>query len=378
MKSSKISGVLFLTVLGGVGLLQLILPKEDISVTERRRLTSMPEASLQAVWRGDYMEELENFLLDHFPGRDSLRWLCNELQTDVLGKRDVDGYYRVDGSLARLDMKLEEKNVAYAASHFHEICVDYFPEAEAYYSIIPDKNYFLAEKGGYVALDYDRLNAQMEEGMPEAKYLPIYGLLEQEDYYRSDLHWRQECIVDVAEYLAASMSVDTAVPEKTWGMDRDGGFFTVTEEFYGGYAGASGLSVEPDRLCCYWEEGLDDVRVYDYEKRRYTGLYHDQWLTGGASKESIDPYDLYLWGAKALLGIENPGAYSGKRLVIFRDSFAGSLAPLLIRYYEEILLVDLRYISLSYAMEQIDPGHYDTVLFLYHTGMLNHSGTLRF
>ena len=40
----------------------------------------------------------------------------------------------------------------------------------------------------------------------------------------------------------------------------------------------------------------------------------------------------------------------------FRDSFGSSIAPLLAEYYEEVTLVDLRYVSASHALELLG-GH---------------------
>ena len=41
-----------------------------------------------------------------------------------------------------------------------------------------------------------------------------------------------------------------------------------------------------------------------------------------------DPYSVFLSGSKSLLTITNPSADTDRELVIFRDSFASSLAPL--------------------------------------------------
>ena len=85
-----------------------------------------------------------------------------------------------------------------------------------------------------------------------------------------------------------------------------------------------------------------------------------------------DPYEMFLSGNQPVITIENPLNDSGKRLVIFRDSFGSSLAPLLIEAYSEIVLVDLRYISSDKLGEYVGFEGAD-VLFLYSTTMLNNS-----
>ena len=65
-----------------------------------------------------------------------------------------------------------------------------------------------------------------------------------------------------------------------------------------------------------------------------------------------------------------------RELVIFRDSFASSLAPLLIEYYSKITLIDIRYISSNEYLKLIEFNNQD-ILFLYSTLLVNNSGTLK-
>ena len=60
-----------------------------------------------------------------------------------------------------------------------------------------------------------------------------------------------------------------------------------------------------------------------------------------------DPYEMFLSGSVSLLRIENPQNTSGRRLVIFRDSFGSSIAPLLVEGYSSVTLVDIRYLASS-------------------------------
>ena len=63
-------------------------------------------------------------------------------------------------------------------------------------------------------------------------------------------------------------------------------------------------------------------------------------------------------------------------LLMFRDSFGSSLAPLLAEGYREILLVDIRYISPAVLGEMVSFEGQD-VLFLYSENVLNNSETLK-
>ena len=61
---------------------------------------------------------------------------------------------------------------------------------------------------------------------------------------------------------------------------------------------------------------------------------------------------------------------------IFRDSFASSLAPLLIEGYSKITLIDIRYMR-SKDIEKYVKIENQEVLFLYSTLVLNNSSILK-
>lgn len=75
-------------------------------------------------------------------------------------------------------------------------------------------------------------------------------------------------------------------------------------------------------------------------------------------------------GAVPLISIENPNAKTEKELLIFRDSFGSSIAPLLVENYKKITLIDLRYISSELLDNYIEFNNQD-VLFLYSVLILN-------
>jgi len=89
-----------------------------------------------------------------------------------------------------------------------------------------------------------------------------------------------------------------------------------------------------------------------------------------------DPYEMFLSGTSALIEIENPNAKSDKELVIFRDSYASSIAPLLVEGYSRVTLVDIRYIQSSFLGNFVEFDNQD-VLFLYSTSLINNSTSMR-
>ena len=229
-----------------------------------------------------------------------------------------------------------------------------------YYAVVPDKNYFLAENNGVLSIDYQKLISLYREHVDGMTYIDIWDSLTIEDYYRTDTHWKQENLTGVSQALANAMGVSL---KAEYEQREYGSFYGV---WYGQYA----LRSQPDTITYLTNEILSDAVVYNHETGKETGVYDLEKAQKG------DGYDLFLSGASALLTINNPHSSSGKRLVIFRDSFGSSIAPLLLEGYDEIVLVDLRYVTTDYLGTLLAFDRQD-VLFLYSTLILNNSTTLK-
>ena len=225
------------------------------------------------------------------------------------------------------------------------------------------KGYYLAEENGYLAMDYQALMETFQKGMPWATHIDLTGALSAESYYRTDTHWRQEHLLNAAQTLCTAMGV----------TPFDSSSFTQTmleRPFYGVYYGQAALPMEPEALYIMENEILSQCKVFDHETGKYLDVYNSDML------QSKDLYDVFLSGAKSLLTIENPNATTDRELIIFRDSFGSSIAPLLVRDYAKVTLVDIRYLS-SQVLNKFMEFHGQDVLFLYSTLVLNNSSTLK-
>ena len=130
------------------------------------------------------------------------------------------------------------------------------------------------------------------------------------------------------------------------------------------------LPVETDELWYLDSETLEQCSVYHYLDGSRTPVYTLE------KKNDWDADGIFLSGTDPILTIENPEAESGKELILFRDSFASSLAPLLAEAYQKITLIDIRYVR-SDALGNYLTFEDQDVLFLYSTLILNNSVMLR-
>lgn len=362
MKNTAVC-IMFALLLSGGFILCSFMPKSRYSESERRSLAVMPKLSAVSLWNGHFMADFETYAVDAFPFRDAFRRIKACTAERFFLKQDNNGIYVADGFISALEYPVNEASMDRAAERFRYICEKYLTdENRVFFSIIPDKNCFLAEKSGRLSIDYEEFEKRMAARVDFAEYIRISDLLERDDYYRTDTHWRQEKIVDVADRLAGAM--DTALVEDDYIVNK------LERDFYGVYYGQAALPAAPDTLEYLTGEIINGCRVYDWQNRREIPVYN---MTAAMGR---DPYEMFLGGSLSLLTIENPNAQGDRNLIIFRDSFGSSIAPLLASGYSKIVLVDIRYIHPDLLEQFVDFEGCD-ILFLYSTLVLNHSDTIK-
>lgn len=345
-------------------LLLIFHKPNEISQSERRRLAQLPELSMENIVSLKYMDEFDKYTLDQFPFRDTFRQMKAVTQFSVFHKKDNNGIYIVDNTVSKIEYPLKESSVINAANKFKDLYDTYLSgkDVSVYYSIIPDKNYFIANSNGYPSMDYERLVSLMKKNLDSMKYIDIFDCLSIEDYYSTDTHWRQEKLNKVVEQLSKELGVF----EKLTGKYK----VNKVNSFYGVYYGQAALPMEADDIYYLTNDVTNSCKVYNYETNKYSDIYDLEKMKGN------DSYELFLSGAVPLLAIENPNAETNKELVIFRDSFASSITPLLVEAYSKITLIDIRYIKSDYLENFITFDNQD-VLFLYSTLVINNSTMLK-
>lgn len=234
---------------------------------------------------------------------------------------------------------------------------------KVYFTIIPDKTYYLEKQ---LDTEFKEIENNVQENLnPNIEFFDISNKLSLEDYYRTDMHWKQECLGEVIETIRNELNLkskDINYEEKTLG------------EFYGTYYKEIESNILPDELIYLTNNNIENCTVYIEETKTNEKVYNLEKY-----EESGNKYDIFLSGASAIEIITNNNADTDKKLIMFRDSFGSSLAPLLINDYKEIVLIDLRYVNYSILENYIDFSNYDNqdVLFIYSSRVINRSGIFR-
>ena len=139
----------------------------------------------------------------------------------------------------------------------------------------------------------------MKNELVGLKYIDIRNGLDLEDYYRTDLHWKQENLQDVVKIIQNGIGLD--IIEVNYDMENKG-------EFCGAYYGQLATNVPPDNIYVLSNETIQNCTTYNFEKQKNAPIYTET--------TSSDRYDIFLSGATPIISIENPNARNRQRIII--------------------------------------------------------------
>lgn len=340
--------------------LDMAAPTRTRSEMENRELKTRPKLSWRVLMDGEYDEKFDSYINDQFVGRDgwiTLKSLCESL----LGKTENNGIlYGKDGylfvKLDTLDRGRSEDNLRYVREFF-----DKYPELPITFCVIPNSSAVLTDKlpFGVPLIDQAAVIAGAYDSAPERvatlDLFPVLSAHREEDiYYRTDHHWTV-----YGAYLAAQAYAQQKGMELPPFAEFEATARTV-EGFYGtSYSKAKKVGTAPDRML------LPDIPLtITVNGEQKPGLYDEEKLL------TRDKYAAYLWGNNnftVLTGTNNryPAAGGRKtRVLLIKDSFANSFAPFLTYLYDEVDILDLRYVN--QLSGYLDAAEYDDILLMYN------------
>jgi len=340
-----------------VFLFNMLSPVAEYSELENRYLQKFPKITLSGVFDGSFMEDMENYLNDHFIGRNvfvRLKAGCEYL----MGKKENNGVYVCDDGYliekpAEFNKELVDKNLGaiktldslgrYNISSVivppaYEIMKESLPE-NAYTNVIPKLNEYI--KNSLSDTDVKNVNVTDELLKHKDNYL----------YYRTDHHQTSNGSYILYHGLADALSY------KPLNGD-DFKISNVTREFLGTTYSKALKGVSPDIITEY--KPLETPRfkvIFPYENKRADSMYFPEHL---AKK---DKYSYFLDGNHGLTIIESPNK-CGRKLAVFKDSYANCTVPLIANHFETVHMIDLRYYNED-VIAYLSENGIEDILFLY-------------
>jgi len=362
----NLRNILFVAFLAFIGLANILLPDQEASRSERRLL---------AQWEDIDFDNFESYFLDHFVFRDQFRTIKSVVDFYVFQKKDIHDVYIDDTHAFQIQKPLDTASIERFSDYAQRLAMLMPLDSKFVVGVIPDKSYYATIKG-YPNFDYQKLVELLSVSLGQSNERPVSLLdlsaqLNLDDYYATDLHWKQESLGKVKDQILDVFNHNTN-SETTEDVTSEAVTFS---DFYGGYFSRAPLFLSKETLTYHTTHLTESSSVSIYESidkpTLYKGVYNPSALG------EMDSYDVFLYGPKSVITIDTHQSLD-RHLIIFRDSFASSLTPLLLDNYDTITLIDLRYISPTLALKMVGPISEPTdVLMLYNSLIINNSLLLK-
>lgn len=355
---NKILVITFVSFLEIFFILNILIKDKEISVEERRKLNTFPKVSINNIISTNFMDDFEDYALDQFPFRNSFRSLKANYNYFVLQMLDNNNIYIDDNYIFKIEYPMNISSIDNFINKINNIIENTTNKNNIYSVIIPDKNYFIQDNL-FLNMDYDLMYSKLNK--LNTTKIDITNIMNLDDYYNTDTHWRQENLNKVILKLSEIMNFKYSNIKY---------YENIYDNFYGVYYGQSALNKNPDKLIYLTNDLQNNLKITYLENSTLHSLYNTNKLN------SLDSYEVFLDGASSFITIENDESINDKELIIFRDSFGSSIVPLLTPYYKKITVIDTRYISSQIYKDKIKFVDQD-ILFLYNTILVNNSFTLK-
>lgn len=360
-KQHLISTVLFFCVLCVLSVATLCGKKRSFSENENRALAKRPSLSADTVLDKSFMNGVETYLSDHFVAREA--WITAKYESErVLGKEELGGVYVTPDRLilkqAEPDPDIAEASVN-AINRFAQSCKApvYFllaPTASAIYAdTLPEHAPNLDQKAWI-----DNIGSRLSDQVTQIDvYNTMKSMREEYIYYRTDHHWTSYGAYCAYKTAIKKLGV-SPISYDHYNIEHASSNFRGTL-----YSRCLYDGVEPDILDIYTNKDGDPVQslsVYDGVKEiTYDSLYFRDFL------KQKDQYSTFLGQNAAKLTIRT-NVNTDKRLLVIKDSYANAMIPFLAQHYQEIVVLDLRYVRGLYQ-DLVSPDAFSQVLILYNT-----------
>ncbi len=341
-------------------LLFLVTPDLELSENENRTLQQRPKLTLSALADGSYMKKFETYLSDQFPNRDGLISFHSFFAT-LTGHREENGVYLGRrGFLFEKQTPLNE-DVLQKTTDAINTFLEREKHAKSAMILAPNSSYVLQKYMPYHLHEDDQKqqltavkNALQGDKFSWISVLKAYEKVEDPTtlYYRTDHHWTT--LAAQRAFLSLSSKWELGAKSSQFTMEP------VSDRFSGTLASS------------YGERKIRDV-LYVCAPKKANGTYTVSYPTQGKVTASVfdtskleqkNQYEVFLGGNFDKIEITTT-AESEDTLLLFKDSYANCLIPMLTPYFSKIVVIDPRYFSdsLGDVLEDTDFTH---VLFVYN------------
>lgn len=367
-KINILFSLVFLGIIFGFFFVDIITPDITFSYSENRTLQQKPELSLDSVFDGSYMKDMEVYVNDQIKFRDEFVKVSTYLKL-LLGQKEINDVYICDDYLIEkftnsvVDEKLLNQNMGFVNTFLSN-------HSNSYISLIPTSTEILGDKVSKYATNVNQLDL-INQIYGDNQNIDIYSELfehnSEEIYYRTDHHWTSlgayYAYVSICEKLGLS-TIDL----------EDFNVEVIDNEFSGTIQSKVNLDFGYDTLYKYTVKGLQPKykRVVDENFKEVSNTLYDE-----SKLETKEKYAVYIGGNSAITRIYSENIKEDKgRLLLIKDSYSHSLVPFLTNHYSEIVLIDLRYFNMSLNQFLQEENEFNDILLIWNLANFVENRTL--
>lgn len=357
--------LLFAAFLVIVGIADMFASNRDFSEMENRKLAKRPPLrweSLISLDTGSKFSNLyETYINDQFIGRDgwiTLKSICES----ALGKIENNGiaYGREDHLFDKYTVADDwrvDKNVGFLSAFIEQyrdkskVTVALTPNSYEIYRDLLPAGLNNVDQREYIASIY----AKLPEGAEKLDLLPVMDAARDGYiYYRTDHHWTTEGAYEAYKAFVESRG-QTAVSLETLAP-----LARTAPGFYGTYYNKCKLFSAMADTITWYDMPFESIVIDGEEKPT---------LNDDAKWEAHDKYAAFLWsnnGVTVIRSGNNLNHQEGKtsRILVIKDSYGNCFSPYLTYNYDEVYVVDPRFIEKLSALT--DDIAFDDILVLYN------------
>ena len=360
MKTAKYIQIAIFFLLPMILLLgSVVSPDRESSQRENRNLTQLPKLTAASLFSGDYMTRFEKYMSDQVVGRDGFV-AAKTFLNRATGKTEQNGVYiGEDGWLFEEPSKYDDEKVSETIDAIRSFCEECEIENQMFV-LAPNSSEIVTEKlpkhlsfesqENQIQKIYSRLPEKIN--CIDAERALKNGGSPEKLYYKSDHHWTS---------CGAKSVFDTVA--KSWELDVDSvnyQTYALSDSFFGTLSSSSGIYDNPDVIEAIIPENSAGTYIVlnSSQKTKSVSMFDLSKLENG------NQYEVFIGGNFSKLTITTTSNTENK-LLLFKDSYANCMLPMLTPFFKEIVVVDARYFT-DDIRAVVNDGEFTHMMFLYN------------
>jgi len=337
---------------------QILEEDKKMSQTENRVLATFPDATISNVVDGSFMTKIEEYFSDQFYEREKIV-SAKTVISRLLGKKEInDVYLGSDNRLFEVPSEFDNdkvQNTITSMNSFSGGC--------------KIENKFLIIAPNATEIYPDNLPKYLELRQQEEEIKQIYSNIESDVikidavhtlkasndknlYFKTDHHWTSE-----AAFLVFDEFMEMAeIPYSKKDYEK----IILSNSFYGTLSSSSGIYEKPDEITAILPqkyEGKYYVHNLDTLEKTASVLFPEKL-------KERNHYEVFFGGNYGKLQIQTDNLNS-QSILIIKDSYANCFIPLLIPYFEKIVVIDPRYFS-EEINNVLEDNNFTHLLYVYN------------